>query len=51
VKYIINKYETMPTPLTLMHPVDAFVAGIVLNLKILLPYYLKLAKSKIFATV
>jgi hypothetical protein len=51
MKYVINKSETVPTPLTLMHPVDAFVAGIVPNLKTLLPHYLKLAKSKIFATV
>jgi hypothetical protein len=51
MKYITNKSETTPLPLALMHPVDAFVDSIVPTLKILLPYYLKLAKSKIFAEV
>jgi hypothetical protein len=48
MKYIIHKNETMPT---LIHPVDAFLAVIAPTLKTLSPYYLNLAKSKIFATV
>jgi hypothetical protein len=51
MKYIINKNEKLPLPVTPMHHVDAFVDSIVPTLKILLPYYLKLAKSKIFAKV
>lgn len=51
LKYIINNNETKSTALPLTHPVDAFLAGIAPTLKNLSPFYLNLAKSKIFSAV
>jgi hypothetical protein len=51
IKYLLDRSQTMPPTPVHVDAVDAFLAGLAPTLKTFTPYYLNLAKTKIFSAV